>query len=128
MKKRPSFLTADSRSKSSSARDLNQPRLSLPAQSPGTSQAPSLSHDRSTGSLAGSASSSKLLSSDAGGGGGGNIKVVCRFRPLNARELALPSADAPMKFLDNKSLKIKVSSEGQQQTFNFDRIFDMSAQ
>ena len=51
---------------------------------------------------------------------GGNVKVVCRFRPFNRKEIEMGS-NCPIKFIDNRTIKIKDNDD---QYFSFDAIFD----
>ena len=61
-----------------------------------------------------------------------NIRVVCRFRPLNQKEKNL-SQNLCVDFLDNQSCSIKssvlyniIKAENKLYKFNFDRIFDVN--
>lgn len=64
----------------------------------------------------------------------GNVKVVCRFRPLNEREKALGNLTVH-DLLDDKTVAIKdsklekVDKNGQPETlkFSFDRVFGMES-
>ena len=50
----------------------------------------------------------------------GNVKVVCRFRPFNRKEIEM-NTSCPVKFIDNRTIKILDADD---QYFSFDSIFD----
>lgn len=53
-----------------------------------------------------------------------NIRVICRFRPVNKRELAEGGGLAPqLSFPDEKSVEVAAWNGRQPNTFNFDRVF-----
>lgn len=63
----------------------------------------------------------------------GNIRVVCRFRPLNEKEKTL-SQGLCVDFLDYQTCAIKssvllliIKAENNSYNFNFDRIFDVNS-
>ena len=63
----------------------------------------------------------------------GNIKVLCRFRPLNEKEKQI-SQSLCVDFIDPQTCSIKSNvqfhlnkSENNNYNFNFDRIFDVNA-
>lgn len=57
-----------------------------------------------------------------------NVRVICRFRPFNARELAEQAAlsetqkAARVEFLDDHSVKVHQTGK-KELTFTFDRVF-----
>lgn len=53
----------------------------------------------------------------------GNIKVVCRFRPLNSKELNI-SRDMCVTFKDDTEIVIKSTVENNKYDFKFDKIFN----
>jgi hypothetical protein len=57
---------------------------------------------------------------------GGNVKVFCRFRPLNEREKGLgETSNTVCQFMDKQTIEV----EGQvgKQKYTFDRIFNSDA-
>lgn len=52
-----------------------------------------------------------------------NVSVICRFRPLNKKELKI-STNKCVEFLDEKTLKITSKNEKMPYEFAFDRVFD----
>jgi len=53
-----------------------------------------------------------------------NIRVICRFRPVNKREVAEGGGLAPqLTFPDEKSVEVAAWNGRQPNTFNFDRVF-----
>jgi hypothetical protein len=58
---------------------------------------------------------------------GGNVKVVCRFRPINDRERFL-GGNTIHQILDNNTIGIKDTKSDKTNPellhFNFDRVFD----
>lgn len=55
-----------------------------------------------------------------------SIKVVCRFRPLNSKELAI-SREMCVSLQDDRELNIKSTIEKNKYNFKFDKIFDTKA-
>ena len=54
----------------------------------------------------------------------GNVKVVCRFRPFNEKELA-SYPDPCMTFVDRQTVQMNTSQEPLR--FSFDYVFEPSA-
>jgi hypothetical protein len=63
----------------------------------------------------------------------GNVKVMCRFRPLNENELSRGGKDISCEFHQNKkSVTIQLSKKAGEafvgtNKFTFDRVFDLDA-
>ena len=57
-----------------------------------------------------------------------NVKVICRFRPVNERELSEGEGDKKVRieFPDEASVNIGEESKGQN-LFTLDRVFDFKA-
>jgi len=62
----------------------------------------------------------------------GNVKVVCRFRPINEKERAQSNAIVH-ELLDDKTVSIKDSTKADKNAnaeplkFNFDKVFDCNS-
>jgi kinesin family protein 5 len=57
-------------------------------------------------------------------GAGANVKVVCRFRPLNEKEKAMGAVHCH-ELLDDKTLAVR-EKEKEPLKFTFDKIFDVN--
>lgn len=58
----------------------------------------------------------------------GNVKVVCRVRPLNAKEIAKGSKCCLDFHKDGKQIAINLEGGSQQNKFEFDHVFDTNSQ
>ena len=54
---------------------------------------------------------------------GASIRVVCRFRPLNEKELAMTNKEGKINFISKNQLQFTSIAEAQTINFNFDYIF-----
>eukprot|EP01015_Nassula_variabilis_P008644 TRINITY_DN16858_c0_g1_i1.p2 TRINITY_DN16858_c0_g1~~TRINITY_DN16858_c0_g1_i1.p2 ORF type:complete len:205 (+),score=33.28 TRINITY_DN16858_c0_g1_i1:115-729(+) len=63
----------------------------------------------------------------------GNVRVVCRFRPLNEKEKELQNETVCVEFKDKQTVKIRMSQPSNSEagggtpSFSFDRVFDVNA-
>jgi hypothetical protein len=61
----------------------------------------------------------------------GNVKVYCRFRPLNKRELETAEDTVCVTFKDEKTCAVSGINKNTGNTelidYNFDRVFDTNA-
>jgi hypothetical protein len=60
-----------------------------------------------------------------------NVRVLCRFRPINDRERAEAASgkfkDSTFKLAFPDKCSVNVGNKGAAHSFNFDRVFDPSA-
>jgi len=57
-----------------------------------------------------------------------NVRVLCRFRPINDRERKEAAsgkfADSTFKLAFPDPCSVNIGNKGQSHSFNFDRVFD----
>ena len=53
-----------------------------------------------------------------------NIRVLCRFRPINQRELNEGGTGVKIEFPNDKTVNIIEESNKQPQIFTFDKVFE----